>query len=419
MTQVFYPPRPLANPTALIGLSAVNGTAQTAMRSDAAPTIDQTAAFAFTGLGATTISQQGSGVSALTLTGGTITVNAPLINANQTWNNAAVSFGGLVLNITPTAAAAGSKIFDIQASGVSKVYVDQNGSLFTGAIGIGTGGTSFSSASNLHMGASTQIDWSTLNAITAPSDGTYLLQNHGGTNGFYLTTVGSSQSTLQLGPAAIDTTPADQIFQVSGVLTGGTDNQRGANATFAAGQGKGNVAAGFIFSAPTVGASGNTLQTMATVLDFGIGTAGQWTTSKQFNFNNISVTGGISMGNSNPINYSARFGGSSHGQMLFDNGSGANFSLAETASNIYSLGTASAIGGVTTPTLSFNTSTGAIAFPQGYTTAGLLQNDASGNVTTNTAVVASTIPANFVALDRLTVVISGTTYYIPLATVAF
>ena len=54
-----------------------------------------------------------------------------------------------------------------------------------------------------------------------------------------------------------------------------------------------------------------------------------------------------------------------------------------------------------------------------YTTAGLLQNDASGNVTTNTAVVASTIPANFIAADRLTVVISGTTYYIPLATVAF
>lgn len=78
---------------------------------------------------------------------------------------------------------------------------------------------------------------------------------------------------------------------------------------------------------------------------------------------------------------------------------------------------ASGTGGQTlTNTLTLNG--GLLQFNQ-YTTAGLLQNDASGNVTTNTAVNASTIPANFIAADRLTIVIAGVTYYIPLATIAF
>lgn len=58
MTRVVYPPfgaGSLANPTASVGLAAVNGTALTAMRSDGAPALDQTAAFAFTGLGNTVI----------------------------------------------------------------------------------------------------------------------------------------------------------------------------------------------------------------------------------------------------------------------------------------------------------------------------------------------------------------------------
>lgn len=54
----FPPPQTgatFANPTASIGLAAVNGVATTAMRSDAAPVIDLTAAFTFTGLGATNL----------------------------------------------------------------------------------------------------------------------------------------------------------------------------------------------------------------------------------------------------------------------------------------------------------------------------------------------------------------------------
>lgn len=60
----------------------------------------------------------------------------------------------------------------------------------------------------------------------------------------------------------------------------------------------------------------------------------------------------------------ARVANSFNGQYLFNNGTGANFSLAETASNIYSIGTATE-GGVTTPYLSVNTSTGAVTVPAG------------------------------------------------------
>lgn len=44
-----------ASPSASVGLSAVNGSAATFLRSDGAPALDQTAAFAFTGLGTTNL----------------------------------------------------------------------------------------------------------------------------------------------------------------------------------------------------------------------------------------------------------------------------------------------------------------------------------------------------------------------------
>lgn len=77
-----------ANPTASVGLTAVNGVATTAMRSDAAPPLDQTAAYAFSGLGATratTLTLGGAtlGANALAITGtsllqGAVNVNGPI-----------------------------------------------------------------------------------------------------------------------------------------------------------------------------------------------------------------------------------------------------------------------------------------------------------------------------------------------------
>ncbi len=77
-----------ANPTGTIGLAAVNGSALTFMRSDGAPVIDLTAAFAFSNLSTTTIAKPagtGTQTPSLTITGPahtTLTASTESIGAN-------------------------------------------------------------------------------------------------------------------------------------------------------------------------------------------------------------------------------------------------------------------------------------------------------------------------------------------------
>lgn len=77
---------------------------------------------------------------ALTLTGpitatrslpttGTITASAPAVDATQTWNNVAVTFTGLKLNVTDTTSAAGSLLLDLQVGASSKASITKAGNL--------------------------------------------------------------------------------------------------------------------------------------------------------------------------------------------------------------------------------------------------------------------------------------------------
>lgn len=65
----------------------------------------------------------------LLFSGGTITANAPLLDLSQTWNNAAVTFTALKLNITDTASNAASLLMDLQVGGVSQFRVDKSGNI--------------------------------------------------------------------------------------------------------------------------------------------------------------------------------------------------------------------------------------------------------------------------------------------------
>lgn len=67
------------------------------------------------------------GSSALTLTGATQVANHPVLVATQTWNNAAITFTGCLLNVTPTASAAASLLLDLQLGGVSQFNVGKAG----------------------------------------------------------------------------------------------------------------------------------------------------------------------------------------------------------------------------------------------------------------------------------------------------
>lgn len=63
--------------------------------------------------------------------GGTVTASAPIIDATQTWNNAAVSFAALRLNVTDTASASGSLLLDLKVGGSSIAYIDKYGQFTT------------------------------------------------------------------------------------------------------------------------------------------------------------------------------------------------------------------------------------------------------------------------------------------------
>jgi hypothetical protein len=63
------------------------------------------------------------------LSTGAVVADTPLLNFAQTWNNAAVAFTALKLNVTDTASAA-SLLMDLQVGGGTKFKVDKNGGIF-------------------------------------------------------------------------------------------------------------------------------------------------------------------------------------------------------------------------------------------------------------------------------------------------
>jgi len=69
------------------------------------------------------------GSTALTLTGATQTTAVPVLDATQTWNNAAVTFTGLKFNETDTASNAASLLMDLQVGASSKFKIEKGLSL--------------------------------------------------------------------------------------------------------------------------------------------------------------------------------------------------------------------------------------------------------------------------------------------------
>lgn len=63
----------------------------------------------------------------LTLTGGTVTSSTPLISGTQMWNSGGTTFIGSLFDITNTASAAASKIFDYRVGGSTRFNLDTGG----------------------------------------------------------------------------------------------------------------------------------------------------------------------------------------------------------------------------------------------------------------------------------------------------
>lgn len=400
-----YTPPPFsttfANPTASVGLTAVDGTALTAMRSDAAPALAST----ITAAGPIGSSSQ---VPVITFNAAgqlttvtTASISIP-VSANPSVTVGLTAKNGTALTfMTSDSAPALDQTATFAFTGLGATTINQAGT----ATNLTISGSTFGTASTNNL-----LNLSGTWAVGAGNKaGTALLLN--------ITNTSSLNSSLL----------AD--FQIGGVSQAaisriGNLNLNG-NVTANSWVGSGSIRAG---DTSQIGwLSSRTF--LASAAD------GSLTVSNNAGTNNFILTAPnalatpiLQLGAANalaPINQTLQTQGSRAGTDT--NVAGAKFSINPGAGtgnatpNPLQLNSYVAVGSGSTVQTLTNTLTlnsGLLQFNQ-YTTAGLLQNDVSGNVTTNTAVNASTIPANFIAADRLTIVIAGTTYYIPLATIAF
>lgn len=67
----------------------------------------------------------------LVMTAGTVTADAPVIDATQTWNSGATTFTGIKLSVTDTASASDSRLLDLKVGGSSVAYIDKAGQFTT------------------------------------------------------------------------------------------------------------------------------------------------------------------------------------------------------------------------------------------------------------------------------------------------
>lgn len=79
----------------------------------------------------------------ITANNGTITADSPILSAQQGWNNAAVTFTGIKLNVVHTASAGASLFLDLQLSGSSKFSVGKFGDITGGSLVLPSGGIRF------------------------------------------------------------------------------------------------------------------------------------------------------------------------------------------------------------------------------------------------------------------------------------
>jgi len=188
-----------------------------------------------------------------TLTGATITADAPVLNLAQTWNNAAITFTGLKLNATDTASAAGSLLLDIGTGGgtyASKFSVRKDGRVEIISINLASGpyggNANWWSSNNLNISSTTQLSFGASDLILSRRD----------------------PANLRFG-AADAAAPVAQKLSVQSVVAGTTDTA-GADLTITGSQGTGTGAGGsIIFQVAPAGSSSTVQNALSTALTIG------------------------------------------------------------------------------------------------------------------------------------------------------
>jgi hypothetical protein len=175
------------------------------------------------------------------LTGDTLTADAPVLNLTQTWNNAAVTFTGIKYNATNTNSATASLLLDCQVGSVSQFNIRKDG-FFKTLGGLEAGG---SGVGNI--------------AIANNVSGFFI----GTSFDTVLTRKGAANFRLGTADAAA---PVAQTLSVQSVVAG-TSNTAGAAFTITGSQGTGSGAGGsIVFQVAPAGGSGSAQNALSTAL---------------------------------------------------------------------------------------------------------------------------------------------------------
>lgn len=197
------------------------------------------------------------GSTALTLTGATQTTAVPVLNATQTWNNVAIGFTAIKLNITDTTSAALSFFADFQVSTVSKFQFRKDGSVQIAASLFG--GNSAApiwalAGGGLSLADGRNVAWSASGTFGSFSSGT---------NDLYMGRKGVASLQFGQGDAAA---PVAQTIGPQSVVAG-TSNTAGQNLTVRGSQGTGTGVGGdIIFQVAAAGSSGTAQNALATAM---------------------------------------------------------------------------------------------------------------------------------------------------------
>lgn len=187
-------PTGLANPTALVGLAAVNGTATTAMRSDAAPALDVTISPTWTGRHV--FAPSGGGTPNLTINANSGTTGYSSFTGTINLGTSGGDYPAIGYNWVPATGGAGNANYAI-SDFASRVRFGLGGVQIQTAAS-GTAGNSITFATTLSVNQSGAV------TIAAPSGGNQALTIAGATNS--RTIVANLAST---GSAAIALTLSD------------------------------------------------------------------------------------------------------------------------------------------------------------------------------------------------------------------
>ena len=165
------------------------------------------------------------------LTGATLTADAPVLNLTQTWNNAAVTFTGIKYNATSTASATASLLMDLQLAGSSKFRVRKDGYAFASFMTVASGAEEV----NLNFYQP---------GVGVSSTGQFTFGSGAAANTADTIITRKAAANLRFG-AADAAAPVAQTLSVQSVVAG-TSNTAGANFTITGSQGTGTGVGGNI-----------------------------------------------------------------------------------------------------------------------------------------------------------------------------